>query len=282
MIREKGYCAADSEEADVFDPANIVLDEHEKTILKNAAAKQAVKQMYAGVKDDNDPFIKLTQRFGDGRSDGSLISAALDIYDKLRSLPRYTEVIREEVEKRRRCDESGKLAYADKMKSVMGDVIEFLVRKKNEIEAPGGIIDLIETTPELYVIKKGKLKDGEVNERSLEFLEKVTGLIERHEELFKNSAYEDIYDLAYAMIYDWQELNASYGFSRMTKKSNILKNDPVLFDEYDLEADSVRAIFNLILDEPKDGSSVKRSAPKELADLFSLLKNNDKSRLLEL
>ena len=84
------------------------------------------------------------------------------------------------------------------------------------------------------------------------------------------------------MINDWQELNASYGFSRMTKKSNILKNDPVLFDEYDLEADSVRAIFNLILEEPKDGSSVKRSAPRELADLFSLLKNNDKSRLLEL
>ena len=101
VIREKGYCAADSEEADVFDPANIVLDEHEKTILKNAAAKQAVKQMYAAVKDDNDPFIKLTQRFGDGRSDDSLISAALDIYDKLRSLPRYKEIVREEVEKRR-------------------------------------------------------------------------------------------------------------------------------------------------------------------------------------
>ena len=282
VIREKGYCAADSQEADVFDPANIVLDEHEKTILKNAAAKQAVKQMYAGVKDDNDPFIKLTQRFGDGRSDGSLISAALDIYDKLRSLPRYAEVIQAEVEKRRRCDEAGKLAYADKMTAIMGDVIEFLVRKKNEIEAPGGIIDLIETTPELYVIKKGKLKDNEVNERSLEFLEKAVALIDRHAELFKNSEYEDIYDLAFAMINDWQELNSSYGFSRMTKKSNILKNDPVLFDEYDLEADSVRAIFNLILEEPKDGSSVKRSAPKELADLFSLLKNNEKSRLLEL
>ena len=282
VIREKGYCAADSQEADVFDPANIVLDEHEKTILKNAAAKQAVKQMYAGVKDDNDPFIKLTQRFGDGRSDGSLISAALDIYDKLRSLPRYAEVIQAEVEKRRRCDEAGKLAYADKMTAIMGDVIEFLVRKKNEIEAPGGIIDLIETTPELYVIKKGKLKDDEVNERSLEFLEKAVALIDRHAELFKNSEYEDIYDLAFAMINDWQELNSSYGFSRMTKKSNILKNDPVLFDEYDLEADSVRAIFNLILEEPKDVSSVKRSAPKELADLFSLLKNNEKSRLLEL
>lgn len=282
VIREKGYCAADSQEADVFDPANIVLDEHEKTILKNAAAKQAVKQMYAGVKDDNDPFIKLTQRFGDGRSDGSLISAALDIYDKLRSLPRYNEVIQEEVEKRRRCDEAGKLAYADKMTAIMGDVIEFLGRKKNEIEAPGGIVDLIETTPELYVIKKGKLKDDEVNERSLEFLEKAVALIDRHAELFKNSEYEDIYDLAFAMINDWQELNSSYVFSRMTKKSNILKNDPVLFDEYDLEADSVRAIFNLILEEPKDVSSVKRSAPKELADLFSLLKNNEKSRLLEL
>ena len=282
VIREKGYCAADSEEADVFDPANIVLDEHEKTILKNAAAKQAVKQMYAGVKDDNDPFIKLTQRFGDGRSDGSLISAALDIYDKLRSLPRYKDIIQEEVEKRRRFDEAGKLAYADKMTAVMGDAIEFLVRKKNEIEAPGGLSDLIETNPELYLIKKGKMKDDEVHERSLEFIEEAVQLIDRHEELYKTSAYEDIYDLAYAMINDWQTLNEEYCFSRMTTRSNVLKNDPDLNNEYVLATDSVRGIYNLILGDPKDGSSVNRSAPKELADLFSLLKNNEKCRLLEL
>jgi len=282
VIREKGYCAADSEEADVFDPANIVLDEHEKTILKNAAAKQAVKQMYAGVKDDNDPFIKLTQRFGDGRSDGSLISAALDIFDKLRSLPRYKDIIQEEVEKRRRFDEAGKLAYADKMNAVMGDAIEFLVRKKNEIEAPGGLSDLIETNPELYLIKKGKMKDDEVHERSLEFIEEAVQLIDRHEELYKTSAYEDIYDLAYAMINDWQTLNEEYCFSRMTTRSNVLKNDPDLNNEYVLATDSVRGIYNLILGDPKDGSSVNRSAPKELADLFSLLKNNEKCRLLEL
>ena len=282
VIREKGYCAADSEEADVFDPANIVLDEHEKTILKNAAAKQAVKLMYASVKDENDPFIKLTQRFGDGRSDGSLITAALDIYDKLRSLPRYKEIIQEEVKKRRLCDEAGKLAYADKMTAVMGDVIEYLVRKKSEIEAPGGLSDLIGTNPELYVIKKGKMKDDEANERSLEFIGKIVELIERHEELYKTSAYEDIYDLAYAVIDDWQTLNESYGFSRMTTRSNVLKNDPDLNREYVLETDSVRGILNLILGDPKDGSSVNRAAPKELAELFSLLKNNEKSRLIEL
>ncbi|MCR4776782.1 MAG: UvrD-helicase domain-containing protein [Saccharofermentans sp.] len=282
VIREKGYCAADSEEADVFDPANIVLDEHEKTILKNAAAKQAVKQMYESVKDESDPFIKLTQRFGDGRTDSSLITAALDIYDKLRSLPRYKDVIIAEVEKRKLCDDSGKLAYADKMTAVMGDVIDFLVRKKSEIESQGGLTDLLNTNPELYVIKKGKLKDHEVNERSLEFVGKVTELIERHEKLFRESDYDDIYDLAFMMISEWQELKDAYGFARMTTRSSVLKDDPGLYREYDLEADSVRAIFNLILEDPKDGSAVKRSAPKELADLFSLLKNNDKNKLLQL
>ncbi|MCR5287933.1 MAG: UvrD-helicase domain-containing protein [Saccharofermentans sp.] len=282
VIREKGYCAADSKEADVFDPANIVLDEHEKTILKNAAAKQAVKEMYASVKDENDPFIKLTQRFGDGRSDSSLITAALDIYDKLRSLPRYKDVIFEEVEKRRACDNAGKLAYADRMTAVMGDVIEFLVRKKTEIEAKGGLSDLLETNPELYVIKKEKLKPEAANARSLEFLGKVIELIVRHEKLFKTSAYEDIYDLAFMMIDEWSALNNEYGFKRMTTASNVLKNDPDLYAEYDLEADSVRAIFQLIIEDPKASSKVNRSAPKELLELFSLLKNNEKSVLLDL
>ncbi len=282
VIREKGYCAADSKEADVFDPANIVLDEHEKTILKNAAARQAVKVMYASVKDENDPFIKLTQRFGDGRSDSSLITAALDIYDKLRSLPRYKDVIFEEVEKRRACDNAGKLAYADRMTSVMGDVIEFLVRKKTEIEAKGGLSDLLETNPELYVIKKEKLKPEAANARSLEFLGKVIELIVRHEKLFKTSAYEDIYDLAFMMIDEWSALNNEYGFKRMTTASNVLKNDPDLYAEYDLESDSVRAIFQLITEDPKASSKVNRSAPKELLELFSLLKNNEKSVLLDL
>ena len=282
VIREKGYCAADSKEADVFDPANIVLDEHEKTILKNAAARQAVKEMYASVKDENDPFIKLTQRFGDGRSDSSLISAALDIYDKLRSLPRYKDVIFEEVEKRRACDNAGKLAYADRMTAVMGDVIDFLVRKKTEIEAKGGLSDLLETNPELYVIKKEKLKPEAANARSLEFLGKVIELIVRHEKLFRTSAYEDIYDLAFMMIDEWSALNNEYGFKRMTTASNVLKNDPDLYAEYDLESDSVRAIFQLITEDPKASSKVNRSAPKELLELFSLLKNNEKSVLLDL
>ena len=282
VIREKGYCAADSKEADVFDPANIVLDEHEKTILKNAAARQAVKQMYASVKDENDPFIKLTQRFGDGRSDNSLITVALEIFDKLRSLPRYKDVIIEEVEKRRLCDEEGKLAHADKMTAIMGDVIEFLVRKKNEIDAQGGLSDLLETNHELYVIKKDKLKPEAANARSLEFVGKVTGLIDRHEDLFKTSSYEDIYDLAYLMIDEWKTLNDEYGFKRMTTASNVLKNDPDLYAEYDVEADSVRAVFQLVIEDPKATTKVNRSAPKELTDLFSLLKNNEKSVLLDL
>ena len=282
VIREKGYCAADSEEADVFDPANIVLDEHEKTILKNAAARQALKQMYAGVKDDDDPFIKLTRRFGDGRSDDSLVSAALSIYDRLRSLPRYKEVILDEVNKRKLCDDSGKLAYADKMTQIMGDVIEFLARKKTEIEAPGGLSDLLECNPELYVVKKDKLKTAAVNAKSIEFIGKVVELIERHEGLFKTCAYDDIYDLAFTMISEWQALNDEYVFTRM-KKVGILKDDEDLFDQYDLEADSLRGIISLILATSKDGyKTVKRAAPKELYELFYLLKNSDKDTLLEL
>ena len=104
--------------------------------------------MYASVKDENDPFIKLTQRFGDGRTDNSLLTAALAIYDKLRSLPRYRDVIREEYLKRKTSDEAGELAYADRMASILGDAVEYMLRRKSELEDEEGLIDLLESNPD--------------------------------------------------------------------------------------------------------------------------------------
>ena len=80
VIREKGYCAADSDLADVFDPANIVLDETEKAILKNAAAKKAVKLMYDAAKDEQakNEYSQANMRLREAEDEGRLMLAKRD------------------------------------------------------------------------------------------------------------------------------------------------------------------------------------------------------------
>ena len=282
VIREKGYCAADSSEADVFDPANIVLDEHEKTILKNAAAKQAVKQMYAEVKDENDPFIKLTQRFGDGRSDGSLTTAALDIYDKLRSLPRYKEVIQEEYEKRRTCDEAGELGYAGRMAFILGDVIEYLTRRKEELTAPGGLSDILETDSDKYVVTKGKMKNPEANAKSIELVDKVVELIGRQSERFAKSDGKDVYGQAFTMIGEWQSFKTEYSFKIMNAPKDATGEELEDYNDYKQKALGIKCIMSLILSSPKDVEDCPAKAPKELSDLFMKLNSTDREELLRL
>lgn len=279
VIREKGYCAADSKEADVFDPSNIVLDEQEKLILKNAAAKQAVKLMYAEVRSDDDPFIKLTQRFGDGRTDSSLITSALDIYDKLRSLPGYRDVIQAEYGKRLALDASGELAYADRLFQILGDVVECMLRRKAELEAPGGIRDILEEYPDSYLITKGKLKKPEVNERSIEMLDEISRLIGKQVDRYKASDGKDAYEQAFALIEEWTAFYEEYKFSIM--KSGTLPED--VHAVYKEKAIPIKSLISLLTPAYKTLSSeCKAYVPRELFDLFNIFKNNSREELLSL
>ena len=287
VITEKGYCAADSDLADVFDPANVVLDDHEKAILKNAAVRKAVKQMYAAVKDENDAFIKLTQRFGDGRSDKSLMEAAVAIFDRLRSLPRYTELIRSEVDKRKACDESGKLVYADKMAVIAGDVIDYLSRKKNEMESSGGLLDLLELNPEMYLIKiekKGKCVVDLSNEASKDFVRQVISLIDSQIERYEADPGEDGFDQVFRIIDEWGNLWNIYGVAPtpMNKQLKYCRENPELTEEFYTQYESIKAIANLFFQKPQNPKMVLRSAPGELVKLFAFLNENDREGLLAL
>ena len=275
VIREKGYCAADSNLADVFDPANIVLDETEKSILKNAAAKKAVKLMYDAAKDENDPFIKLSQRFGDGRSDNSMISAALDIYDKLRSLSKYKELILKEVDTRRSFDEAGKLLYSERVAGICGDVIDFLVRKKAELEGPGGVLEYLEANPEFRIITKGKLTPEQANEISRDIVRRYIDLIDKQAARYQIEKDKDGYEQAFTLINEWRDLYDNCKVKAMTAADKAFGDDPELIEEYKLQFDSIKAITNLVIHEPKSAPDSYKAAPKELAGLFALL--NDKS-----
>lgn len=275
VIREKGYCAADSDLADVFDPANIVLDETEKAILKNAAAKKAVKLMYDAAKDENDPFIKLSQRFGDGRTDGSLITAALDIYDKLRSLSKYKELIQKEVDVRRSFDEAGKLLYPERIAEIVGDVIDFLVRKKTELEGPGGLLEYLDNNPDFRIITKGKNTPEQANEISKDIVRRFIDLIDKQALRYQTEKDKGGYEQAFTLINEWRDLNDNYKAKAMTAADKAFGDDPELVEEYKLQFDSVKAITNLVIHDPKSAPDSYKAAPKELAGLFALL--NDKS-----
>ena len=285
VVREKGYCAADSDQADVFDPANIVLDETEKAILKNAAVKKAVKQMYAAAKDEKDPFIKLTQRFGDGRKDDSLMQTAVQIYDKLRSLPRYKELIRDEVSRRISFDEAGKLVYSDKMAVIAGDIIDYLKRKKDELDAKGGLLDLLESYPEMYCIKvdkKGKGANELANSESIVFVREVIELLDKQISRYEACPDEDGFDQVFRIMEEWNDLWSGFNVSPMSKQLKYVKENPGLADEFYCQYDSVKAISNLIFGLPKESKNIRRAAPAELSDLFAYLKENDRDRLLSL
>lgn len=282
VIREKGYCAADSDLADVFDPANIVLDETEKAILKNAAAKQAVRQMYEAAKGEDDPFIKLSQRFGDGRSDDSMIVNALAIYDKLRSLPKYRELIVREVEERKALDDEGKLCYADKMAVIIGDVIDYLNRRKSELLSDDGLLGFLESNPELYLIRKEKRSEIEANAVSRDLVVQAAALIDKQTERYKADKDKDGFEQAREIVSEWQVLFDEYGVSYMTKRSKILGEDPELFEEYILQTDSLKTVFNLVINDPKTAPKSYKAAPKELSELFTKLINNSSEELLKL
>ena len=282
VVREKGYCAADSDLADVFDPANIVLDETEKKILKNAAAKKAVKLMYEAAMDENDPFIKLSQRFGDGRTDGSMITAALDIYDKLRSLSKYKELIQKEVAERRAYDESGKLLYGEKIAVIVGDVIDFLVRKKAELDGPGGLLEYLEENPDFRVITKGKLKPDEANEISRDIVRRYIDLIDKQAARYQAEKDKDGYEQAFTLISEWKELNDNYKVKAMGANDKAFGDDPILAEEHKLQVDSLKAITNLVIHDPKTAPESYKAAPKELIDLFTMLNEKSVDELLEL
>ena len=230
VVKEKGYCAADSEKADVFDPANIVLDGNELELLKHSAAREAIRSMYARVRSETDPFVKLTLRFGDGRSDNSLEDTLCEIYDTLRSLPEYMKIIREEVDKRKAADDRGKLLCADKLRSIAGDVIMLLGAYKRVMLAKDGLSDYLHENDEYYISGSGN-NYRQRNEMSLAIVDGIIELIERQEKRHEEGIIKDGLEELYLLSKEWTE-QLSEKPSFMSARNRDFKDNPELLDEY--------------------------------------------------
>ena len=100
VLKEKGHLINTPEERDVFASGNVILDESNLSLILNRAANLAVMEMYLSNPGEDSPFIKLTNRFGNGRTDDALVSAVVDAFKKLRSIPDYCQRIDQFVTRR--------------------------------------------------------------------------------------------------------------------------------------------------------------------------------------
>ena len=80
VLKEKGHLINTPEERDVFASGNVILDESNLSLILNRAANLAVMEMYLSNPGEDSPFIKLTNRFGNGRTDDALVSAVVDAF----------------------------------------------------------------------------------------------------------------------------------------------------------------------------------------------------------
>ncbi len=93
VLKEKGYILSVPEELDVFASGNVILDENNLSLLLKQAAELAIEDMYLEDLSEESPFIDLTRRFGDGRTDSSLADCVVQVYRRLRNLPHYLDMI---------------------------------------------------------------------------------------------------------------------------------------------------------------------------------------------
>ena len=74
VIKEKGYLISDGPMAEFTDPSCRIITESEQGVLLQSAVDYAIRDLYAECKTEEDPFIRFTRRFGDGRSDMTLVN----------------------------------------------------------------------------------------------------------------------------------------------------------------------------------------------------------------
>ena len=157
----------------------------------------------------------------------------------------------------------------------MGDVIDFLVRKKTELTGPGGLLEYLENNPDFRIITKGKNTPEQANEISKDIVRRYADLIDKQALRYQTEKDKDGYEQAFTLINEWRDLYGNYKVKAMTAADKAFGDDPDLVEEYKLQFDSLKAITNLVIHEPKSAPDSYKAAPKELADLFAQL--NDKS-----
>ncbi|MBR2522914.1 MAG: UvrD-helicase domain-containing protein [Clostridiales bacterium] len=160
VLKEKGYLVSTPEDMDVFASGNVILDESNLELILRRASDLAIADMYMNEQDEDSPFMRLTHRFGDGRTDGSLSDSVVASYKKLRSIPDYIGRIDKFVDCRRKKADSGSNPYIDRMTDEI--IASFRISEP--------LIDDLEQycyENDRYPLKKGKKKGMAANDEPI-------------------------------------------------------------------------------------------------------------------
>ena len=130
VIKEKGYILEDGPMDDFTDPSCRILSSSEQEVLLQTAVDHAIQAMYEECDSEDDDFISFTRRFGDGRSDGSLVGIVTSTYTTLRSLPDYIEKCEELIQKREQRDREGKIMFFEGDNDIPRVIVEYLASMK--------------------------------------------------------------------------------------------------------------------------------------------------------
>ena len=128
VIKEKGYLLADGINADYADPSCRILGDNERQILLQSAVEYAIKDMYRECQSEDDDFIRLTRRFGDGRTDDAIIPFVTATYLSLRSLPDYLDVCDRMIAEREERDRKKELLSEKDETEIRKVIVDYLIK----------------------------------------------------------------------------------------------------------------------------------------------------------
>ena len=177
VIKEKGYVLEDGPMADFTDPSTRILSESEQGVLLQNAVEYAIEAMYDECASEDDDFVRLTRRFGDGRSDASLTGIVTDTYKTLRSLPDYLDRCEELIREREKRDLEGKIMYFEGDNEIPKVIADYLANVKAMIE--DSEFDSVLASHETYQIVKEMTNE--------EFIGEVISRIDKALEAYKSN-----------------------------------------------------------------------------------------------
>ncbi len=256
VIKEKGYLLEDGPMAEFTDPSCRIISESEQGVLLQSAADYAIRELYAQCVSEDDPFIRFTRRFGDGRSDASLIGIVTSTYKTLRSLPDYLDVCEGFIKDREERDAKGQIMYFEGDNDIPGSIAEYL----------SGIKDILESSDLQSVLNDHEgyqIVEEYTNE---EFIAEVTGRIGRVLEDYKTHNGADFFKCLLPL----KELAG-------LKFKNLFKNADLKGDDKPLTA--LISLRHFI--DPGKWADVKYENSLDLPEEYCALIGFDSGKVLE-
>ena len=153
VIKEKGYLIKNKDMAEFTDPTCRIVSGSEQDVLLNTAIDYAIKNMYSKCRSEDDPFIRFTRRFGDGRNDNALVGLVAATYKSLRSLPDYIARCEGLLSDRERFDSQNEVMFSSQINEVAKEIRDYLILVK-ELFEDSDFVSVLEAHPNYQIVEE--------------------------------------------------------------------------------------------------------------------------------